>query len=451
MASAALDRSGRPVRRPAPRRASRVGALAQILPLVILFYSTMLPLEVRLEVADQTLYPYRLAIIGLLPWFVNRVATGALRLRMADAWIFLGGAWVLVSFINAYGYLDGLLRGGAIVFDTVAPYLVARICIRQPDDLRRLLIMVAPGAAAAGLTMMLEAITHQPFVRPLAADIFGDLASYENGEAVGRANEFRDVRLGLLRAAGPFSHPILAGVFLSSLLGMYFSSGIRGWPRLTGLFASTMMFFSVSSGAFLGLLMIGALVAYDWLQRRFVSLSWKMLLIAAGVIAALLQLLTAGGVVSLVIRMSLNPQTGYYRRLIWQFGTDTVAQNPWFGIAYTNYDRLRWMNTSVDNYWLVLAIRHGMIVPVSFGIVVIAAIISLSVASVRQSERDRQLYVAVAVTVFTLGILGFTVSFFGGMQIWFMMCLGLAMSLGGRLGEPASPVPVPQAGRRAGR
>src|SRR3546814_12660648 len=100
------------------------------------------------------------------------------------------------------------------------------------------------------------------------ASIFGALPFYYGGEEVAELTLDPSFRFGLLRAAGPFSHAILAGLFFASLLPVYALSGVTGWPIKVGWMSSLAGVLSWSSAAILGLLVGDALVAYDWFQKR---------------------------------------------------------------------------------------------------------------------------------------------------------------------------------------
>src|SRR3546814_13280900 len=121
--------------------------------------------------------------------------------------------------------------------------------------------------------MLSESVARAPLVRPAMASIFGALPFYYGGEEVADLTLAPSFRFGLLRAAGPFSHAILAGLFLASLLPIYAMSGIRGWPKKSGVLVSLLGVLSWSSAAILGLLIGAGLVAYDWLQRQVEILS----------------------------------------------------------------------------------------------------------------------------------------------------------------------------------
>jgi hypothetical protein len=47
---------------------------------------------------------------------------------------------------------------------------------------------------------------------------------------------------------------------------------------------------------------------------------------------------------------------------IWEWGTKNIFDNPLFGIGFNDWERLHWMTNSVDMFWLLGGMRHGLLV-----------------------------------------------------------------------------------------
>ncbi len=404
--------------------------MARLLPAVILVYAALLPFEIRITISEQTLYPPRIAAFLLLPWLLYRLPRMTGRIGICDGVFVFSAIWMLIAFIVHYGPLTGFLRGGILAFDVLLPYIAGRLAIQDGNDFRRLLILIAPGLLIAGLSMFGEVATGRSLVRPLFADLFGPLPLYQGGDAVGVANSASfERRLGILRASGPFSHPILAGMFLASFLPLYMYSSLRRWPIYAGLSASLLSIFSASSAPIL-LLMINICVLFvDRVQKIVTFISWRLILPSLGFLALLLHLASQNGLVNVLIRFTLNPQTGYFRQLIWQYGTQSVSRYPLFGIGYEGFDRPSWMPESVDNHWLLLAMRFGLVPVMGIGFVVVVAIFMLCLNGGRGNELDRKLHVGLATCLFSFTLLGFSVAFFGGIQTWFYMLVAISVSI----------------------
>lgn len=404
--------------------------IVTLLPVIFLIYASFVPQQVRISLADQNFFPWRIVGIVLLPWVFTILAQNRVKFRIWDAFLSLSVFWMVFAFMAYYGPAQGAVRGLALAIDVAIPYFIARTCIRSPDDLRITLVAVAPGLCLAGLSMFAEVLAARPLVRPAFASIFGDLPIYENGVVVSTTGKYGDeMRLGLLRAAGPFAHPILAGMFLASFLPLYVQSGLRRWPFYVGIAASLLGVFSLSSGAYL-LFIIGiGLIVTDRVQSWTTFLNWRLIVPSIASFLLLVHLASDNGLVKVVSRFTLDPNTAYFRQLIWKYGTISVEKNPWIGIGFDNYERLRWMVSSVDNQWLLMAIRFGLISPLAMLTAILFVLLYLGRACDTATEVDRRMYVGTAISFFGMSLMGFTVAYFGGFQSWFFILFGAAASL----------------------
>lgn len=409
-------------------KASPLGPFLQVAPVAVLIIGLLLPVEVRVNLAGQTLYAYRIAWMLFAPWIMFQILAGRFQWRFIDVLVGMAAIWMVTSFAVVDGLARGLPAGLALGLDVLMPYLITRYTIRTFNDFRILLILLAPFALTIAGLMALESVTQTRFIRSGAASIFGSLGQAEYGADVGQA-KLGDIRYGLMRATGPFSHPILAGVFFAGLMPLYYFSRLRGWPWLVGMASGLGAIFTFSSAAFLGLLIFVGLSIFDWLQKRVAFLNWPMFLGAVAVMLAVLQVISKNGLVAVLIRYTVNPATGYYRLLIWEYGSKSVAKHPWFGIGYDPFDKLKWMTDSVDTVWLAIAIRNGLPPALLLGFAVLVAIFALAKTASRNQTVDGAGSIGIAITLAIFFILGFTVSFFGGLLIWFVMLLAVGASL----------------------
>lgn len=410
---------------------AREAASISIWPIVIMLYAVLMPREFRLEFAGLVFFADRMVAFAMLPLLLRAIFSGALKLRVPDLIILAAAGWMVLSMMQNYGFTAGLERGGALALDATIGYFLARVCIRNVTDFQRVLILFAPGLLIAGLSMVAESLTARRIVQPIAEAIFGRLPIYLSGEAVGFAENREQYRLGLMRASGPFPHPILGGLFLASALSLYFWSGLRGWPRTAGVIAAVCGFFSLSSAAILGLIMSAGFIAYDFIQNRMKELSWGLLALIALAGGIVIQVLSQGGIVYVIVRyLTLNPATGYFRQLIWEYGVNSVSGNPIFGIGFEGYERPVWMLTeSIDAHWLLLAIRFGIPGAVLMFALSAWSIYVVSRASSQVLGLDRRTLRALAITMGVLLLMAFTVALNGGIHAWFLICTGAGISI----------------------
>lgn len=415
--------------RPAASGASHRNRLVSILPLAVLCYSFLLfSPEVSVNAGGINLPTYRFVLLLLaIPSTVTLTKRKEGRLHFIDTAVAVVSFWIMLSFAMTYGLQEGLVRGGGVVVDTGLSYLVARASLSRLDDLRYFLIILLPGLMFAGFFLALESLSGQLLLRPAFASVFGSAggAVTDGGTTTVLVAESR---LGLLRAYGPFGHPILAGVFMASFLPLYYFSGLRSWPYVAGIAVALSAFFSVSSGAFLCLLVGISAIAIDYAKQFLPKLTWwtisGLLLLAL----TLAHLASQNGIAAVLARVTLTPHTAQYRLLIWEFGTKTIEKYPWFGIGYKSWERPFWMHDSVDAHFLMLGMRHGLLVPVLLTLAIIYGVVRLGKLAPKLKPHDKRFAIGINVAIVMLFIVGQTVAFFASGTIALMIFIAVLAS-----------------------
>lgn len=427
MASNAIDRSTS--LRPPPgesRVRMRQPVRVALWPIVVLIYAALLPREMGFNVGGLTFYADRIGYVLVLPYLIQKLMAGAIRFVIPDLLVLFASAWMIIAMSANYGIGLGLERGGSLAFDATVGYYLARISFRSLQDMRKVLILIAPGLFVAGVIVMVESISHRLLIQPIAIQLFGRLNVTLGIDASSEINALSEIRMGLMRGKGPFAHSIHAGIFLASWLALYAMGGIRGLPRLMGILAAIFSVFSLSSAALQVLVVSLFLIAYDRIQRSVRELNWSMLVIGGGGILLLLNTVSNSGVANLVGRyLTFNPATAYFRQLIWQYGTASVWKHPWVGIGFESYERPVWMYTqSIDAHWLLLAMRFGLPAALALFAATVLAVLALSRASVKALPGDQRFYRGMAIALFTMAVAMFTVALWGNLQSLFNILLG---------------------------
>ncbi len=409
-----------PIGSPLARRGQAGSDNVPIYLAVALGYMLLLPPQLNLMIGTTALPPYRFMLIPAALYMISRGLRGQIRLGWIDALIVAATAWVCFALFMTTEAAEAFTAAFAQTTDIALAYFFGRFTIRSLRDLRTFLIMMAPGLFFVSAILVLESVSHQLIIQKFFSLITGRPIIYR-----------ADPRLGLFRAPGPFPHPILAGVFLVSFLPLYVLAGVRGWPKILGGIAAVCSFFTVSSAALLGLVVGGALIVYDWLSERIANLSWQFFFTMTAIVIFLAELGTKSGTYSLILRFaSLNSVSSYNRVLIWEYGTKSVAKHPWFGIGYAEFERPSWMSASMDHFWLLVAVRFGLLPSVLIGLATALAVMGLARASMLPaSPADKRALRAVAISlgVFAFGIV--SVALWLAPHIWFFMLIGLSVSI----------------------
>ena len=118
--------------------------------------------------------------------------------------------------------------------------------------------------------------------------------------------------------------------------------------------------FSFSSGPLGGLLIGLSLMTYNHVFR---VVRGRWILFAAAVAGAVLLVMVVshnplGYILS---NFTFDPQSAYFRLLIWHYGSEALMRSPVFGIGLdTEWYREDWMPKSVDSFWLMSAMSFGI-------------------------------------------------------------------------------------------
>lgn len=401
---------------------------------VVFGYLLFLPPQLNPSVGGSLLPAYRVFLIVAALFVVASFVKRKVRFAWPDLTVILTILWIcLAMFINARQE-EAITASIANTSDIGLAYFFGRATIRSVRDLRVFLLCMLPGLLFLGLVLIVESLSH----RPLMQNFFGSLT----GVGVLYRSE---PRYGLFRALGPFPHPILTGIFFTSFLPLYWQAGFKPEYRSAGSFASVCGFFTVSSATLLGLVVSTVVLFYAWLTKRVAFVTWPLFFFAAGLFIFLAELGTKSGTFSLLVRFAaLNSTTSYTRINIWNYGSQNVANNPWFGIGYADWVRPVWLNESVDNFWLVTAMRFGVPASVLIGLVTVTAILMLMRKSLTSTPADAECErgVAISLAIFALGMV--SVALWLSAQVWFFALLGLAVSLS-QLDKPVTVIRQGQA------
>ena len=312
--------------------------------LALLFLVLLTP--INLDVAGLALSPYKIFLLIMFwPW-AARLISGYAGPVTWTGWLLLAFVvWTIVTLV----YNNGIQRfpyASMVAAELFGGYMAGRILVRNISDYRRFIryYLIA-------LLFILPFAAYELFYsRMLVNDFLGSIFS------VTRKNY--EFRYGLSRVQFGFPHSILFGLFCSLALAstyyLYVHSFFKMLPRMALVIGTTLM--SLSSGPMLSLVLQTVMIVWDILTRG----SWKIFCGLTVFAYFFLETFSnRGAVVFLVETMTLNPMSGWWRIHIWRHGSLSVLNNPIWGIGLNDWVRPKFLSGSVDNFWLLMAMRHG--------------------------------------------------------------------------------------------
>ena len=299
-------------------------------------------------------------------------------------------------------------------------YLVARLLLKDSAQIARLLRMLCIIICLLGLLAIPEAVLQTRFLHDIPSGLTG--ITYEMQA---------DTRMNMLRAASTFENPILFGLYCATFLSLAWYSTFSLGTRLTfvaGIIMATAL--SLSSAPMLLLVMQIALIVAERMSR---NIAIRAPLIVGAIVVAVIFIETFSnrGVARLIAsKLTFNPHTGYYRLLQWEYSIDDVRANPMFGINFENWTRPFWLNDSIDNNWLFMAMNSG--VPAVALIFAALGLLAYRLYRRRKILRDpmlKSLMLGWIIGMIALFLGAWTVTLFGKMLPAFFFLMGLGAAL----------------------
>lgn len=243
---------------------------------------------------------------------------------------------------------------------------------------------------------------------------------------------FHRVVLGIntLRASSTFDHPILFGTFCAAVVPLHLYTPMHRIRRLLLISCSTLgCIAALSSAPLLALFIVFAVYFYDLLLHGY-AWRWKVL------VSSLLLCLVAFSFVAnnplgwLIRNLTLDPQTGYFRLLMWNIGLEIVGNNPWFGVGFNGAGSYI-LDFSIDSLWLAKTISYGIPMTTFLYFAALAAVTpALNQAIVRKSGSLLDLMSkSFSIVLVVVTFISITVTFWNAVWLFFAICIGARVSL----------------------
>ncbi len=320
--------------------------------IAVLMLSLAMPFYFSL--GGMKLSTYRLYLLAAaFPVLIGWLKGTAGPIRTADILIIIGSLWMAAALLLNHGIAAMWQFSGMLVVETLVPYLAARVLIRDYASFRTfvwwyfaIVLVLLPFAVFENLTG-----------RPILLDLFRPIfrVYYDVNQ---------EPRMGLERAQASFPHPILFGVFCSAAfaLAWYVLGEGKGLIKrsLRPVVVGWAVFASLSSGAFMGILLQAFLITWDEILKAVKS-RWTIFAIVFGILYAILELASNRNAFQIIAtELTFSSGSAWNRIHIFNNAIDDVFRSPFFGIGLHEWTRPNWLRPSVDNFWLLMALRYGI-------------------------------------------------------------------------------------------
>lgn len=396
-----------------------------------------LTLPIFINLGPLRLSPYRLLLlISVVPLFLGWLSDPTSKKQLGDFLLIFHVLWAGLAMAVVMGPGEAIQPTGMLMIETFGAFFLARHLIRNAESYEfavkcmfRITVVLLPFA-------IVETITAQN----VALKILGMLGPVDD-------DVYKEPRWGFDRVQGPFSHPILFGVFCGSAIGMvaFLNAEIRArlWRMWLVFFTA---FWCLSSGPVTGFIAQLAMVGYERLTRS-IRKRWSYIgYVTVGGLLAVNFLSNRTPFEVFISYFAFDPHTAYNRIRIWKFGSASVAENPFFGIGpgvNANWARPEWMSSSVDMFWLLPSMQYGLV----GGLALIGAFLYIVVRVCQAPISDPRVNACrtgLLISIFGIFIAGWTVHYWNATYVLVCFMFGSAcwMFEAGGAGDSARPTEV---------
>jgi hypothetical protein len=360
---------------------------------------------------------YRIVLLVMILPCLRQFINGRVRMKSPDVIVLLYSLWRAIGLIEVNGIASSSQTMGIELLETIGPYFLARCFIRDASDfynvtqlLFRLILVLLPFA-------IVELLTGQNFLRELFAMVCSTVMTHP------------EHRSGLTRVQSVFDHAILFGVFAASMFALvdlvlgYKKSALQRNLR-TGLVAVTAIS-SLSAGPLTMVVVQGLLLAWNSLLRH-VRGRWKILIFLGVIIVPTVQAVANRPLTAIISGyLTFEPQSYYFRVLIWDYGSAAALNNWLFGLGLNLKDwaRPNWMGPSIDNFWLYLAIRSGLMAPILLQLALASVFLMLALKK-GLDEQIAAYRTALLIVLTALFVVSWTVHFWDTAYVMFLFLIG---------------------------
>lgn len=383
--------------------------------------SIFIPVEFHILIGTLRLESYRIVLaLTLIYAFINlrKVLENA---DLVDILLFSFVILASISLIYNHGLKDGIESAGILTIEILGAFYLARLFITTPKSYYQTNIWFATILAILLVFSLYEAFAKHRILHEWAKLVTGnDSLDY-------RLYTHYYIRLGIMRTTNLFAHPILYGTIgaiffpFIVLLALY-KFKISNALKAVAIFIGMMTTLSSAPLLSIGFQGMTAVLARFWHGGKRFWIGFGFLALCGSILISALS--DRGFFAILISYLTFNPVTGYYRLLQWEYSMDDIMDNPLFGIGLNDWTRPEWMNNSIDSFWLLMTMQHGIIA--SFLLLFVCLYAVFHTLNNLHKHKPESLWMVKSwiLAFMSLILIGFTVDYFGKIQPLFFFVLG---------------------------
>jgi len=383
--------------------------------------SIFIPVEFHYLVGSLRIEAYRIILgLVLIYAFINikEVLESA---DIIDILLFLFVLLASASLVYNHGLQKGIESSGILTIEILGAFYLSRLFITTPKNYYQINMWFVIILSFLVVFSLYEAFAKHRILHEWAKNITGhDALDY-------RLYTHYYIRMGIMRTTNLFAHPILYGtigaiffpfIVLLTIYKFKLRNLIMSIAILIGM-VSTLSSAPLLSVAFQG--MTAVLTRFwsggkrFWFGFGFIALSGVILINSIS---------NRGFFAILISYLTFNPITGYYRMLQWEHSMDDIINHPLFGIGLHDWTRPDWMNSSIDSFWLLMTLQHGIIASFLLLFLCLYAVFHVLNRLHKHHPASRWMIQSWILAFMSLILIGFTVDYFGKIQPLFFFVLG---------------------------
>jgi hypothetical protein len=390
--------------------------------LAILFaLSIFIPVEFHILVGSLRLEAYRIILALTLIYTLVNINQVLKKADIIDILLFFFAILASASLIYNHGLKNGIESSGILIIEILGAFYLARLAITTPKEYYKINMLFATILALLLVFSLYEAFAKHRILHEWAKSITG------HDSLDWRLYTHHYIRMGVMRTTNMFAHPILYGTigaifFPFIVLLVFFKFKLSNAVKAIAIFIG--MVSTLSSAPLLAVAFQGMTAVLTrfwaggkrfWFGFGFVALSGMILVDAIS---------NRGFFKILISHMTFNANTGYYRLLQWKYTMDDISEHPLFGIGLNDWTRPANLNNSIDSFWLLMTLQHGMIASAILFFVCLYAVFHMLNRLHKYHPATRWMVKSWILAFLSLILIGFTVDYFGKIQPLFFFMLG---------------------------